>query len=75
MSQPTIVRPEQETLIAAFDTFLDTHGVDVEDFCAALAACWSRQADNADDATVQHCLYSAAEHLTDAGMDWYVSTK
>lgn len=66
---------ERNEMLEQFDAFLNDAGVDVCDFLCELGEAWRLEAEHVDHATAKSCLQSAAEGVSQAGMDWYVSTK
>lgn len=63
-------------MLDRFDVFLNgEEQLDVCDFLCELGAAWSECAKGVDHPTCKAALESAADGVSQAGMDWYVSTK
>lgn len=58
-----------------FDEFLGRIGMSCDDFLFLLANDWRQSAAAEPNPLVRGCIESAAEHLSHAAMDFYVSTK
>jgi hypothetical protein len=66
---------EARALFLAVEAVLQAQGAAFDDLCDTYASAFREDADRETHETVKSSLHTAADHLQQAGMDWYVSTK
>lgn len=74
-ARAVVARLRQNTILDRFDEFLNGEGLDVCDFLFLLGGAWRDEAARIDHPDSKAALESAADGVSHAGMDFYVSTK
>lgn len=69
------VTTEQRALLDKFAEWERANGVDFEDFLEALSVSFAERAPNQGHPAVQGCFESISDHLSEASLAFYVSTK
>lgn len=62
-------------VLKSLNELLDRHNLAMDDLCEVIRRAWHEEAEHSMDSLVRSCIEAAAEHMSDAGMAWYVSTK